>query len=234
MTPLTGMSGFSAAAIRLRMVWRAPGGFIAAAGWSGKRIPAALSNHLPTEPCVTRPHAGRNPWRRGGSRNRPRGRNCHTNKSSWETAVGPAVARHVWWQELRPRWRQEPARAARQRARTSRASPSSVSFIWCLRGKTPSAALAFNGKSGPGIDIGSQSPRAAAASGPVCSCRKGLFRLSGTMKDSSEAKDPRQERLARALRENLKRRKAQIRGRAEKPAADTHDTPPAATSGRTE
>lgn len=31
-------------------------------------------------------------------------------------------------------------------------------------------------------------------------------------------KDPRQERLARALRENLKRRKAQIRGRAEKGA----------------
>ena len=36
--------------------------------------------------------------------------------------------------------------------------------------------------------------------------------------DKTEAKDPRQERLARALRENLKRRKAQIRGRAEKAA----------------
>jgi hypothetical protein len=38
--------------------------------------------------------------------------------------------------------------------------------------------------------------------------------------DKSETKDPRQERLARALRENLKRRKAQIRGRAEKAAGD--------------
>jgi hypothetical protein len=35
------------------------------------------------------------------------------------------------------------------------------------------------------------------------------------MSPKSEAKDPRRERLARALRENLKRRKAQIRGRAE-------------------
>jgi hypothetical protein len=34
------------------------------------------------------------------------------------------------------------------------------------------------------------------------------------------AKDPRQERLAQALRENLKRRKAQIRGRAGNAEAD--------------
>jgi hypothetical protein len=37
-------------------------------------------------------------------------------------------------------------------------------------------------------------------------------------------KDPRQERLAQALRENLKRRKAQIRGRAVQ--ADAEDEEP--------
>lgn len=33
-------------------------------------------------------------------------------------------------------------------------------------------------------------------------------------------KDPRKQRLAQALRDNLKRRKAQMRGRAEEKAAD--------------
>jgi hypothetical protein len=37
-------------------------------------------------------------------------------------------------------------------------------------------------------------------------------------------KDPRQERLAQALRENLKRRKAQLRGRAVQP--DSQDEEP--------
>jgi hypothetical protein len=38
-------------------------------------------------------------------------------------------------------------------------------------------------------------------------------------------KDPRKERLAKALRDNLKRRKAQMRGRAEENGADGGATP---------
>ncbi|MET0277393.1 MAG: hypothetical protein ABW198_03580 [Pseudorhodoplanes sp.] len=45
------------------------------------------------------------------------------------------------------------------------------------------------------------------------------------MSPKSEAKDPRRERLARALRENLKRRKAQIRGRAENAAGTGEQVP---------
>jgi hypothetical protein len=47
--------------------------------------------------------------------------------------------------------------------------------------------------------------------------------MTGPSKPS--AKDPRQERLAQALRENLKRRKAQIRGRAEKAEAASDGSP---------
>jgi hypothetical protein len=45
------------------------------------------------------------------------------------------------------------------------------------------------------------------------------------------SKDPRKERLAQALRDNLKRRKAQIRGRAEEKAADD-EAPPGKVSGQ--
>ncbi len=51
------------------------------------------------------------------------------------------------------------------------------------------------------------------------------------MTSKPEAKDPRQERLARALRENLKRRKAQMRGRAEK-ALGGRDEGPGKVSGQ--
>ena len=40
------------------------------------------------------------------------------------------------------------------------------------------------------------------------------------MTDNPKSKDPRKERLAQALRDNLKRRKAQIRGRSESSDAD--------------
>ena len=46
------------------------------------------------------------------------------------------------------------------------------------------------------------------------------FGLSGAMTTRPTPKDPRKERLAQALRDNLKRRKAQMRSRAENAAAD--------------
>jgi len=45
-------------------------------------------------------------------------------------------------------------------------------------------------------------------------------------------KDARAERLKAALRENLRRRKAQMRGRGEKPAADAGSPEPEAGSKR--
>jgi hypothetical protein len=46
------------------------------------------------------------------------------------------------------------------------------------------------------------------------------------MKDrpKSSEKEPRAQRLEAALRENLKRRKRQARGRAEKPEVEPHDS----------
>ena len=45
-----------------------------------------------------------------------------------------------------------------------------------------------------------------------------------TDRPKSSEKDQREQRLQAALRENLKRRKAQARGRAEKPEAEPHDS----------
>jgi hypothetical protein len=47
-----------------------------------------------------------------------------------------------------------------------------------------------------------------------------VLRLCDAMTTRPTSKDPRKERLAQALRDNLKRRKAQMRSRAEEKAAD--------------
>lgn len=52
------------------------------------------------------------------------------------------------------------------------------------------------------------------------------------MSDKPAANDPRRQRLAEALRENLKRRKAQRRGRADQTAEEDEPTP-GNGSGRT-
>jgi hypothetical protein len=58
-----------------------------------------------------------------------------------------------------------------------------------------------------------------------------VLRLCDAMTTRPTSKDPRKERLAQALRDNLKRRKAQIRGRAEEKAADD-EAPPGKVSGQ--
>jgi hypothetical protein len=55
-----------------------------------------------------------------------------------------------------------------------------------------------------------------------------------TMSAKSVAEQARQQRLSRALRENLKRRKAQARGRAQDPQPVAAETPDAWEAGSEE
>jgi hypothetical protein len=52
-----------------------------------------------------------------------------------------------------------------------------------------------------------------------------------TMSGKAAAEQARQQRLSRALRENLKRRKAQARGRAPEPPPETSASPDAGEAG---